>query len=57
LVLYFHNDAQMYDAVERLASQGHHPVDAENPYWATVGAVTFEDPDGWRVVLAPKPVF
>ncbi len=57
LVLYFHSDAQMYDAVERLAAAGHEPVEAENPYWAGVGALTFEDPDGWRVVLVPKPVF
>lgn len=56
LVLYFHGDAQMFDAVERLAGAGHRPVEAENPYWAGVGAMTFEDPDGWRVVLVPKPV-
>ena len=57
LVLYFHNDSQMYDAVERLAAAGNEPVEAENPYWAAAGAFTFEDPDGWRVVLVPKPVF
>ena len=57
LVLYFHNDAQMYDVVERLAAAGHEPVEAENPYWAGAGALTFEDPDGWRVVLVPKRVF
>ncbi|RKT84044.1 VOC family protein [Saccharopolyspora antimicrobica] len=57
LVLYFHGDARMYDVVERLAEAGHEPVPAENPYWAGVGALTFEDPDGWRVVLVPKPVF
>ena len=28
---------------------------AENPYWEAVGALTFEDPDGWRVVLVPGP--
>jgi catechol 2,3-dioxygenase-like lactoylglutathione lyase family enzyme len=56
LVFYFHNDAQMYDVVERLAAGGHEPVDAENPYWATVGALTYEDPDRWRVVLVPKRV-
>ena len=33
------------------------PLQAENPYWAAAGAMTFEDPDGWRVVLVPKPVF
>ncbi len=56
LVLYFHGDAQMYDVVERLAAAGHEPVAAENPYWATVGALTYEDPDRWRVVLVPKRV-
>jgi catechol 2,3-dioxygenase-like lactoylglutathione lyase family enzyme len=57
LVLYFHGEARMYDVVERLAAAGHEPVEAENPYWAGVGALTFEDPDGWRVTLVPKPVF
>jgi len=57
LVLYFRNDAQMYEVVERLAAAGHEPVDAENPYRAAVGALTFEDPDRWRVVLVPRPVF
>ncbi|MFJ1459037.1 VOC family protein [Nocardia wallacei] len=57
LVLYFHGDAKMYEVVERLAAAGHEPVEAENPYWAGVGALTFEDPDGWRVVLVPRPVF
>lgn len=57
LVFYFHTEAQMYDVVERLAAAGHEPVDAENPYWATVGALTYEDPDRWRVVLVPKRVW
>ena len=42
--------------VERLAGFGHVPVDADNPYWVSTGALTFEDPDGWRIVLAPRPV-
>lgn len=29
---------------------GYSPAAPENPYWAERG-VTFEDPDGWRVVL------
>jgi hypothetical protein len=29
---------------------GYFAVVAENPYWKERG-VTFEDPDGWRVVL------
>jgi catechol 2,3-dioxygenase-like lactoylglutathione lyase family enzyme len=56
LVLYFHGEAQMYETVDRLAAAGHQPVEPENPYWASVGALTFEDPDGWRIVLVPKTV-
>lgn len=33
---------------------GHPRVEAENPYWASIDAVTFADPDGWHVVLAPS---
>ncbi|MEV6110879.1 hypothetical protein AB0M28_40230 [Streptomyces sp. NPDC051940] len=40
-------------AITRLAAYGHHPVPAANPYWPQRGAVAFEDPDGWVVVLAP----
>jgi hypothetical protein len=47
----------MYDVVERLAAAGHEPVEAEKPYWAGVGALTFEAPDGWRLVLVPTRVF
>ncbi len=57
LVLYFDNDSQMYDVVERLAAAGHGPVDAENPFWDEAGAQTFQDPDGWRIVLVPNRVF
>ena len=28
---------------------------AENPFWEKVGAVTVEDPDGWRVVSGAAP--
>lgn len=42
------------EAIERLVCHlrglGCYPVPPENPYWAGQG-VTFEDPDGWRVVL------
>ncbi|SHE47435.1 VOC family protein [Streptoalloteichus hindustanus] len=57
LVLYFAGPADRDAVAERLAALGHGPVEPENPYWATRGAVTVEDPDGWRVVLAPEPVF
>ncbi|WP_234812973.1 VOC family protein [Mycolicibacterium confluentis] len=56
LVLYFESENAMSDVVERLAAAGCEPVEAENPYWTDTGAWTFEDPDGWRVVLAPRVV-
>jgi catechol 2,3-dioxygenase-like lactoylglutathione lyase family enzyme len=57
LVLYFRGEARMYDAVERLAEAGHEPVPPENPFWTDNGGLTFVDPDGWRLVLMPRPVF
>ncbi len=50
LVLYVEDRAARDAMVERLRAHGHHPVPPENPYWAERG-VTFEDPDGWRVIL------
>jgi len=50
LVLYVKDREAMNEAAERLQARGHHPVPPENPYWAERG-LTFEDPDGWRVVL------
>lgn len=50
LVLYI-PDKEAINAIEnRLKSMGHLPVVPENPYWQAKG-LTFEDPDGWRVVL------
>lgn len=37
-------------AVERMRQAGFEPVASFNPYWDREGA-TFEDPDGYRVVL------
>lgn len=54
LVLYFDDRAQVGQVGSRLAALGHQPVEAENPYWTENGAVTVEDPDGWRVVLMPQ---
>ena len=50
LVLYVEDAEALRLLVERLKSRGHLPVEPENPYWAARG-FTFEDPDGWRVVL------
>jgi catechol 2,3-dioxygenase-like lactoylglutathione lyase family enzyme len=54
LVLYVPDRAAIAAALERLAALGHAPVAPENPYWNRVGAVTVEDPDGWRAVLVPQ---
>ncbi len=57
LVLYFGADAEAAAVADRLAALGHHPVSPDNPYWRTTGAITVEDPDGWRVVLALEPIY
>jgi catechol 2,3-dioxygenase-like lactoylglutathione lyase family enzyme len=50
LVLYL-GDAETVQAVA--ARLGVDPVPPANPYWAEHG-LTFEDPDGFRVVLVPE---
>src|SRR5215467_8166840 len=37
-------------AIERMMAAGYKPVQSFNPYWDRSGR-TFEDPDGYRVVL------
>jgi catechol 2,3-dioxygenase-like lactoylglutathione lyase family enzyme len=54
LVFYVGSPSALVPIVERFGAAGYSSVDAENPYWTTVGAVTFEDPDGWRLVLVPE---
>ena len=50
LVFYVKDDGAIREMAARLQRHGHEPVEPENPYWAEKG-LTFEDPDGWRVVL------
>jgi catechol 2,3-dioxygenase-like lactoylglutathione lyase family enzyme len=50
LVLYLPDQARWQQTVERLLASGLNPVASENPYWNETGW-TFEDPDGYRVVL------
>jgi catechol 2,3-dioxygenase-like lactoylglutathione lyase family enzyme len=57
LVRYFDGPAQVELIAARLAARGYSSVEAENPYWTENGAVTVQDPDGWRVVLMPRPSF
>jgi YycE-like N-terminal domain/YycE-like C-terminal domain len=41
--------------VARFTDSGHQPVEAENPLSAAQDAVTFDNPDGWHLVLVPGP--
>jgi catechol 2,3-dioxygenase-like lactoylglutathione lyase family enzyme len=50
LVFYLPGEEEWRAAVARLEQAGHRPVAASNPYWDLRGR-TFEDPDGYRVVL------
>ena len=51
LVLYVPDKGSLDRMAARLIRSGFPPVPPENPYWLD-DALTFEDPDGWRVVLA-----
>jgi catechol 2,3-dioxygenase-like lactoylglutathione lyase family enzyme len=50
LAFYFSDRADWRRAVDRMTAAGFPPVASFNPYWDRSGA-TFEDPDGYRVVL------
>ncbi|KDA03934.1 MAG: VOC family protein [Hyphomonas oceanitis] len=50
LVFYLPEADRFAAAVERMRAAGFSPVKAFNAYWDAKG-VTFEDPDGYRVVL------
>ncbi len=50
LVFYLPESREWIHAVQRMRDAGFAPVQAFNPYWDQQG-LTFEDPDGYRVVL------
>jgi len=50
LVFYFPDPADWQAAVDRMQAAGYRPTPSFNPYWDRSGR-TFEDPDGYRVVL------
>lgn len=50
LVFYLPKKGEWDAAVKKVEEYGGVKVKSENPYWDVVGA-TFEDPDGYRVVL------
>jgi hypothetical protein len=50
LVFYLSDEREWREAIDRMIGSGYQPVPSLNPYWDQVGR-TFEDPDGYRVVL------
>jgi catechol 2,3-dioxygenase-like lactoylglutathione lyase family enzyme len=50
LVFYIPEDKMFAEAVKRMKDHGYQPIEPENPYWKDKSC-TFEDPDGWRVVI------
>jgi hypothetical protein len=56
LVLYLSDQRQFLNVVSRLEDAGRQEVEPENPYWSVYGR-TYEDPDGWRVVLYQGKAF
>ena len=50
LVFYLPDFSDWQSAIERMRAAGYQPVRSNNPYWDRRGK-TFEDPDGYRVVL------
>lgn len=51
LVLYLPDRVEWERAIRRIRDTGAHPVSSRNPFWSRYG-VTFEDPDGYRIVIA-----
>lgn len=51
LLVFYLPEREVWEAaVARMLAAGYDPVTSFNPYWDRQG-VTFEDPDGYRVVL------
>ncbi len=50
LVFYLPDQQAWQAAVDRMLAHGYPPVASVNPYWDVRGK-TFEDPDGYRIVL------
>ena len=50
LVFYLPDETEWQAAVDRMFANGYEPTASFNPYWDRSGR-TFEDPDGYRVVI------
>lgn len=53
LVLYVPDPVKWQREVDRMLSHGYKPVRSHNPYW-DVDGMTFEDPDGYRLVFQKR---
>jgi catechol 2,3-dioxygenase-like lactoylglutathione lyase family enzyme len=53
LLVFYVSPDQLQSFGESLHAAGATPLRHENPYWATVGAAVYRDPDGYLVVLCP----
>lgn len=53
LVFFITDEAEWKSAVERMQKHGYEPVKSYNPWWDN-GGKTFEDVDGYRVVLSKR---
>ena len=53
IVFYIITESVYHNLISRLEGCGYFPVAAGNPHWDKDG-ITFQDPDGWRVVLMKK---
>lgn len=51
LVIYLPDRAEWHAAIRQIRDTGARPVPSRNPYWDRCG-LTFEDPDGYRIVIA-----
>jgi catechol 2,3-dioxygenase-like lactoylglutathione lyase family enzyme len=50
LVFYIDDKQEWLHATQRMSDAGYQPVPSFNPYWDRLGQ-TYEDPDGYRVVI------
>jgi hypothetical protein len=55
LVLYLPDAGVRRALLQRLAVAGRRPLEPANPYWKQ-DAHTFADADGWRIVIAARPL-
>jgi hypothetical protein len=49
-VFYLPGEGEWQQTLSRMMAAGYEPVASFNPYWDRAGR-TFQDPDGYRVVL------